>query len=98
MSAQLDHARFPTHVLSDSNATTLSQSMSAMAIDPSYRHHTNPANEHVARPASSGHWQPSQHTPPHPRRASPSISTRRAPGRHLGTQLLTITPARPGPG
>lgn len=91
MSAQLDHARFPTHVLSDSNATSLTQSMSAMAIDPSYRHHTNHTNEHEARPPSSGHWQPSQHSP-HLRRASTSTSAARTAGCHLGTQLLAMTP------
>lgn len=91
MSAQLDHTKLPTHVLSDSNATSLSQSMSAMAIDPSYRHHTNHANEHEARPPSSGHWQPSQHTP-HLRRASTSASAGRTAGSHLGTQLLSMTP------
>ena len=91
MSAQLDHARcVPTHALSDSNATSLSQSMSAMAIDPSYRHHTDHTNEHEARPPSSSHWQPSQHTP-HLRRAS-TTSAGRAAGSHLGTQLLAMTP------
>ena len=69
--------------------------MSAMAIDPPYQHHTHHANEHSA-PASSGHWQPSQHTPPHPRRASTSTSTGGPAGCHLGTQLLTMTPVHHG--
>lgn len=72
--------------------------MSAMAIDPSYQHHTNHANEHAARPASSDHWQPSQYSPPHPRRASTSTSPGRTAGCHLGTQLLTMTPVYHGHG
>lgn len=83
-----------THVQSDSNATNLSQSMSAMAIDPSYRHHINHTNERATCPSSPSHWQPSQHIPPSPhlRRASTSTSAGRTAGCHLGTQLLAMTP------
>jgi hypothetical protein len=68
--------------------------MSAMAIDPSYRHHTNHVNEHASCPSSSSHQRPSQHTPPspHPHPASTSASSGRAAGCHLGTQLLAMTP------
>jgi len=90
MSAQLDHARFLTHVQSDSNANSLSQSMSAMAIGPSYRHHAY-TYEYAGSPSSSN---PSQHMPPppHPPHTSASNSGGRTAGRHLGTQLLTMTP------
>jgi len=80
MPAQLDHARFTTPIQSDSNVTSLSQSISAMAIDPSYRHHTNHTNEHATQP------------PPHPRRESTSAPAGRTAGSHLGTQLLKMTP------
>lgn len=93
MSTQMNHSRSsrsPTHVTyvqPDSNATGLSRSMSAMAIDSSSRHHTRA--EHPAYPSSSGH-RPTP--PPHPHRHSTSSSAARAAGRHLGTQLLSMTP------
>lgn len=89
----MHHPGSPTYVQPDSNAVGLSQSMSAMAIDPPSRRHTR-AYEHAACPSSPGHWHPPQHppSPPHPRRACTSPSAARAAGRHLGTQLLTMTP------
>lgn len=101
-SAQMNHARSPTP---DSSSVPISQSMSVMAIDPASRPHTR-AYAQAAYPSSSGQWHPSQpqpqHTPPppppHPHRASThtsglaSASAARAAGRHLGTQLLTLTP------
>jgi len=93
----MNHARSPTHAThaqSDSNAMCLSQSMSAMAIDPSSQHDAR-ADEHVAYPSSSGHWHPPKQTPPppHPHRPTTApTSAARAAGRHLGTQLLTMTP------
>jgi hypothetical protein len=97
---QMNYALSPAHAQSDSNAMGLSQSISAMAIDPSSRHHTR-AYGYAAYAASSGHRHPSQHaspppppsSPPHPYRASTSASAApQAPGRHLGTRLLTMTP------
>ena len=91
----MNHAQSSTRVTylqSDSNVVGLSQSMSTMAIDPSSQHHTR-VYDHAAYPSSSGNWRPSQQTapPPPPHRHSTS-SAARAAGRHLGTQLLSMTP------